>query len=134
MMSIRTPTTNKPYLKNKKGFTILEVIISLVIVTISITTFIQLLGNSSLIRSKISDHEERLIVAITKSEQIFLGLLGDTNNVSGSGKKKLQGKTPERGINWSVEKEVKDTTDGGGNVYFYTVNVEGIELSSVTLR
>ncbi len=65
--------------KDNKGFTILETIVSLVIVSIAITVFIQLLGNSTMIRTKVNDYDERIDVAITKAEQTFLGLLKTTN-------------------------------------------------------
>ncbi len=58
--------------QNDSGFTILEVIVALVIVGISITVFVRILGNSSMLRAKVNDYDERLDVAVLKTEQTFL--------------------------------------------------------------
>ncbi len=119
---------------SRKGFTILEIIIALIIVSVAITAFIKLLGNSTLLRSKLHDHDERFDVAITKTEQAFLGLL-DSGSAKGGDKNTWQGITLDKGIEWRVEEEKDDSTEGGNkDVYFYTVFVDGIELSSVVLR
>ena len=120
--------------KNNKGFTILEIIVSLVIVAISITIFVQLLGNSTMIRTKVNDYDERIDIAITKTEQAFLGLL-NTNNAQSKDKNSWQGTDEERGIDWHiVEEKDADIKGNNKNVYFYTVEVDGIEISSVSIK
>ena len=120
------------YKENDKGFTILEVIVALVIVGISITAFVRLLGNSSMLRSRVNDYDNRLEVAVTKTEQVFLGLL-DSSLSHDDGKNVLEGRVEDRDINWRIEDEgVSSEQDGG--VRFYTVSVDGIELSSVGYR
>jgi prepilin-type N-terminal cleavage/methylation domain-containing protein len=120
--------------KDNKGFTILETIVSLVIVSISITLFIQLLGNSAMIRTKVNDYDERIDVAITKTEQAFLGLL-KTTNAQSNNKNNWQGTDEERGIDWYIEEEKDPDIKGNNkNVYFYTVAVDGIEISSVSIK
>ena len=120
--------------KNNKGFTILEIIVSLVILAISITIFVQLLGNSTMIRTKVNDYDERIDVAITKTEQAFLGLL-NTNNTQSKDKNSWQGTDEERGIDWHiVEEKDADIKGNNKNVYFYTVAVDGIEISSVSIK
>jgi type II secretory pathway pseudopilin PulG len=120
--------------KNSRGFTILEIIISLVIVTVSITVFIKLLGNSTMIRTKVNDYDERVDVAITKTEQAFLGLL-NSNTAQGKDKNNWQGTDAERGINWRIEEEKDNDIDViDKNLYFYTVTVEGVEISSVSIK
>jgi len=117
-----------------RGFTILEVIVSLVIVGIAITAFIELLGNSTKFRSKLNEHDERLLVAITIAEQAFLGLL-DVPDAKSSDKLIFQGTTENENIDWQIERKVDDSSEGGGeDAYFYTVSVDGIEISSVTLK
>ncbi|MFQ5964106.1 MAG: prepilin-type N-terminal cleavage/methylation domain-containing protein [Candidatus Scalinduaceae bacterium] len=121
-------------IKNDRGFTILEIIIALAITAISITAFIQLLGNSTMLRSKVNDYDERLDVAITKAEQTFLGLIGDINTQSGE-KNYWQGRTLDNGVNWRVEEEKDKSAEGNNeNVYFYTVFVDGIDISSVSIK
>ena len=122
------------------GFTFLEVIVSLIIVAVSLTTFIKLLGNSTLLRVKINEHHERLNVAVTKAEEAFLGLL-DGSGVKGSDKNKWQGTIQDSGIHWRVEeekeeKDEKNDSSAGGNkeIFFYTVFVEGVELSSIRIQ
>ena len=120
--------------KDNKGFTILETIVSLVIVSIAITVFIQLLGNSTMIRTKVNEYDERIDVAITKAEQTFLGLL-NTNNAQSKDKNSWQGTDEERGIDWYIEEEKDSDIKGNNkNVYFYTVAVDGIEISSVSIK
>ncbi len=120
--------------QNDRGFTILEVIISLVIVGISITMFVRLLGNSSMLRAKVNDYDDRLDVAISKTEQKFLGLL-DNNSTQGDNERVLKGKTEDKGINWRI-KEEKDGSFSkhDKDVYIYTVSVDGIDISSVALK
>ena len=119
--------------QNDNGFTILEVMVALVIVGISITVFIRILGNSSMLRAKVNDYDERLDVAILKTEQIFLGLLEE--GFAQDGEEILQGKIAGKGINWRIEGKNDDSlrTHERG-VYLYTVTVDGIDISSVGLR
>ncbi|MFQ5713418.1 MAG: type II secretion system protein [Candidatus Scalinduaceae bacterium] len=120
--------------QNNRGFTILEVIISLVIVGISITMFVKLLGNSSMLRVKVNDYDDRLDTVISKVEQKFLGLL-DNNSTQEDNERVLMGKTSDKGINWRIEEEKDDSFSKHDKVvYIYTVSVEGIDISSVGIR
>ncbi len=120
--------------QSDSGFTILEVIVALVIVGISITVFVRILGNSSMLRAKVNDFDERLDVAILKTEQTFLGVLEDVS-VQGNDKNVLRGKIADRDINWRIEGENDDSFSAHERgVYLYTVTVDGIDISSVGLR
>ncbi len=120
--------------QNDSGFTILEVIVALVIVGVSVTTFVRLLGNSSMLRAKVNDYDERLDVAILKAEQTFLGVIEDVS-VQDNGKDVLMGKIADRDINWRIEGENDDSFSAQERgVYLYTVTVDGIDISSVGLR
>ena len=120
--------------QNDSGFTILEVIVALVIVGVSVTTFVRLLGNSSMLRAKVNDYDERLDVAILKTEQTFLGVIKDFS-VQDNDKKVLRGKIADRDINWRIEGENDDSfSEHERGVYLYTVSVDGIDISSVGLR
>ena len=119
--------------QNDNGFTILEVMVALVIVGISITVFIRILGNSSMLRAKVNDYDERLDVAILKTEQIFLGLLEEGFAQDGEGI--LQGKIADKDINWRIEGANDDSFSAHERgVYLYTVTVDGIDISSVALK
>lgn len=120
--------------KSNRGFTILEVIISLVIVAISITVFINLLGNSTMLRSKVNEYDERYFAAIEKTEQAFLGLLNDSK-IQNNDKTVLQGTIEGKDFNWQIE-EIKDDyfKESNEDVYIYTVYVDGIEISSVVSK
>ncbi len=120
--------------QNDRGFTILEVIISLVIVGISITIFVRLLGNSSMLRAKVNDYDERLDIVISKTEQKVLGLL-DNNSTQGDNERVLMGKTSDKGINWRIEEEKDNSfSKHDKDVYIYTVSVDGIDISSVGIK
>jgi prepilin-type N-terminal cleavage/methylation domain-containing protein len=120
--------------QNDSGFTILEVMVALVIVGVSVTTFVRLLGNSSMLRAKVNDYDERLDVAILKTEQTFLGLL-EEGSAQGNDKKVLRGKIADRDINWRIESENDDSFSAHERgVYLYTVTVDGVDISSVGLR
>ncbi len=120
--------------QNDRGFTILEVIIALVIVSISMVMFVKLLGNSSMLRAKLNDYDERLDIAIMKTEQTFLGLL-DNNSTQGDNERVLRGKTSDKGINWRIEEEKNDSfSKHDKDVYIYTVSVDGIDISSVGIK
>ena len=120
--------------QNDSGFTILEVIIALVIVSISMVMFVKLLGNSSMLRAKVNDYDERLDIVISKTEQKFLGLL-DNNSTQGDNERVLMGKTSDKGINWRIEEEKDDSfSKHDKDVYIYTVSVDGIDISSVGIK
>jgi len=122
------------YRQNDSGFTILEVIVALVIVGISITVFVRILGNSSMLRVKVNDYDERLDVAILKTEQTFLGVIED-DSAQDNGKNVLRGKIPDRDINWRIEGENDDSFGAHETgVYLYTVTVDGIDISSAGFR
>lgn len=120
--------------QNNRGFTIIEVIVALVIVGVSITIFVRLLGSSAMLRGKINDYDERLEIAVVKSEESFLGLLEAGFDLDND-KNIIQGKIEGRDINWRIEDEGIDGFSGyERDVYFYTVSVEGVDISSVGLR
>ncbi len=120
--------------QNNRGFTIIEVIVALVIVGVSITMFVRLLGSSAMLRGKINDYDERLEIAVVKSEESFLGLL-ESGFDRDNDKNIIQGKIQGRDINWRMEDESIDGFSGyKRDVYFYTVSVEGVDISSVGLR
>ncbi len=121
--------------ENNRGFTILEVIVALVIVGVSITMFIGLLGHSSKLRSKVNDYDERLKIAVTKAEHSFLGMVEAPTAVTDNKKNVLNGTVESSGINWRIEDENMDGFSGyEKDVFSYTVSVEGIEISSVGFR
>jgi len=120
--------------QNNRGFTIIEVIVALVIVGVSITMFVRLLGSSAMLRGKINDYDERLEIAVVKSEESFLGLLESGFDLDND-KNIIQGKIQGRDINWRIEDESIDGFSGyKRDVYFYTVSVEGVDISSVGFR
>jgi prepilin-type N-terminal cleavage/methylation domain len=120
--------------QNNCGFTIIEVIVALVIVGVTITMFVRLLGNSAMLRGKINNYDERLEIAVTKSEQSFLGLI-ETGFDLDNNKNIVQGTIEGRDINWRIEDESVDGFSGyGRDVYVYTVSVDGVDISSVGLR
>ena len=120
--------------QNNRGFTIIEVIVALVIVGVSITMFVRLLGNSAMLRGKLNDYDERLEIAVVKAEQSFLGLTEAGFDLDND-KNIIQGKIEGRDINWRIEDESIDGFSGyERDVYFYTVSVEGVDISSVGLR
>ncbi len=120
--------------QNNRGFTLLEVIVALIIVGVSITVFVRLLGNTSMLRAKVNDYDERLDVAILKTEQTFLGVIEDFS-AKDNDKKVLSGKIAGRDINWRIEGENDDILGAHERgVYLYTVTVDGIDISSVGLR
>jgi prepilin-type N-terminal cleavage/methylation domain-containing protein len=120
--------------QNNRGFTIIEVIVALIIVGISITMFVRLLGNSAMLRGKINDYDERMEIAVEKAEQSFLGLMEAGFDLDND-KNIIQGKIEEMDINWRLEVESIDGFSGyERDVYFYTVSVEGVDISSVGIR
>ncbi len=120
--------------QNNRGFTIIEIIVALVIVGVSITMFVRLLGNSAMLRGKINDYDERMQIAVTKTEQSFLGLIGVSFD-PGNSKKIIQGKIEGRDINWRLEDKNIDGFSGyERDVYLFSVSVDGVDISSVGLR
>lgn len=100
--------------RDKRGFTILEVMVALAIVGISIGIFFSLIGNSSRLREKIDRHAELLLLARTKTEEAFLGILGKKYE-KGDKEKTLEGLTKD-GVQWKISvvnkyKEARDAID-----------------------
>jgi prepilin-type N-terminal cleavage/methylation domain-containing protein len=120
--------------QNNRGFTIIEVIVALIIVGISITMFVRLLGNSAMLRGKLNDYDERMEIAVEKAEQSFLGLVEAGFDLDND-KNIIQGKIEGRDISWRLEVESIDGFSGYvRDVYFYTVSVGGADISSVGIR
>ena len=120
--------------QNSRGFTIIEVIVALVIVGVTITMFVRLLGNSAMLRGKINNYDERLEIAVIKAEESFLGLI-ETGFDLDNNKNIVQGAIEGRDINWRIEDEGVDGFRGyDRDVYVYTVSVDGVDISSVGLR
>ncbi|MHC4267659.1 MAG: prepilin-type N-terminal cleavage/methylation domain-containing protein [Planctomycetota bacterium] len=118
-----------------RGFTILEVIVALVIVGVSLTMFIGLLGHSAKLRSKVDDYDERLNIAITKAEHGFLGLVDGPATILDNNKNVLQGRADGTDISWRIEDKSFDGFSGyDRDVFLYNVSVEGIDISSVGFR
>ncbi len=120
--------------QSNRGFTIIEIIVALVIVGVSITIFVRLLGNSAMLRGKINNYDERMEIAVTKAEQSFLGLIGAGFD-PGNSKNIIQGKIEGRDINWRLEDKNIDGFSGyERDVYLFSVSVDGVDISSVGLR
>lgn len=100
--------TSKDCFQKQKGFTILEVMVALAIVGISIGIFFSLIGNSARLRGKIDEHSDLLLIARSKLEESFMGLL-ETDNIQTEAKRIFKGKT-EDGTEWKVS-EVDQYTD-----------------------
>ncbi|MGR3218574.1 MAG: PulJ/GspJ family protein, partial [Candidatus Anammoxibacter sp.] len=75
----------------KSGFTMIEVMVALAIVSISLGVFISILGNSMQMRWKMEDHAKNVVTARVIAEKFSLGLLEDD----------LEGET-EDGISWEI--------------------------------
>ncbi len=121
--------------RENRGFTILEVIVALVIVGVSLTMFIGLLGHSAKLRSKVDDYDERLNIAITKAEHGFLGLVDGPATILDNNKNVLQGRIDGTDISWRIEDKSFDGFSGyDRDVFLYNVSVEGIDISSVGFR
>lgn len=82
------------------GFTILEVMVALAIMAISLSIFFSLVGNSSKLRGRIDEHIRLVLLARTKTEEAFLGILGKSYTNMDE-KKFFEGKT-KNGIPWKV--------------------------------
>ncbi len=121
--------------KNNSGFTILEVIVALVIVGVSVTMFIGLIGHSAKLRSKVNDYDERLNIAITKAEQEFLRLVEGSSTIQDNDRSVFQGKIEDTDVDWRIENESFDGFSGyERDVFLYTVSVDGIDISSIGFR
>ena len=75
----------------KRGFTMIEVMVALAIVSISLGVFISILGNSMKMRWKMEDHAKNVVVARVTAEKFSLGLLEDD----------MEGET-EDGTSWEI--------------------------------
>ncbi|MDN3514861.1 MAG: type II secretion system GspH family protein [Candidatus Brocadia sp.] len=105
------------------GFTILEVMVALAIMGISIGIFFGLIGNSSRLRGKLDEHTKLLLLARTKMEEAFLGILG-RKYTKVNERKTFEG-TTKGGIQWKVSEvdKYKEATDK------IRLNTKGIDES-----
>lgn len=90
------------------GFTILEVMVALAIMGVAVAVFFNIIGNSSKLRGRIDEHAEMVVLARTKTEEAFLGVLGDPNVVTAE-KSSFEGTTKD-GVKWKVSATEKTET------------------------
>ena len=132
---------------NKNGFTILEVMVALAIVGISIGIFFGLIGNSSKLRGKIDDHTKLVLLARTKTEEAFLGILGKKYKELNE-EKTFEGVTQD-GVQWKVlqidkykeaakkinmDASNEDESDAGlppKGTTTLSIHVEGININTI---
>lgn len=119
------------------GFTILEVMVALAIMGVSIGIFFGLVGNSSRLRGKIDEHTKLLLLARTKIEEAFLGILGKKYNKLNESKV-FEGVTKD-GIPWKVSevnkykeamKRIDMTASDTGEISLAEVPPKGTTLLS----
>lgn len=82
------------------GFTLLEVMVALAIMGVAVAILFNVIGNSSKLRGRIDEHAKMVVLARTKTEEAFLGILGDPNTVT-TEKSIFEGATKD-GIKWKV--------------------------------
>ncbi|HHT9144797.1 MAG: prepilin-type N-terminal cleavage/methylation domain-containing protein [Candidatus Brocadiaceae bacterium] len=90
----------RSYPNFQTGFTILEVMVALAIMGISIGIFFGLVGNSSKLRGKIDEHTKIVLLARTKTEEAFLGILGK-KYAKLNEEKTFEGVTKD-GVQWKI--------------------------------
>jgi general secretion pathway protein I len=87
------------------GFTLLEVMVALAIMGVAVAIFFNIIGNSSKLRGRIDEHAAMVVLARTKTEEAFLGVLGDPNIVT-TEKSSFEGTTKD-GVKWKVSASEK---------------------------
>jgi len=107
--------------KNGNGFTILEVMVALAIMGISIGIFFGLIGNSSRLRGKIDEHTKLLLLARTKTEEAFLGILGK-KHIKLNEKKTFEGISKD-GVPWKVS-EIDKYTEARDKISLNTKDID----------
>lgn len=112
--------------------------VALAIVGISIGIFFSSIGNSSRLRGKIDGHTEILLLARTKTEEAFLGILGK-ESIRANEKKTFEGVTKD-GVHWKVSEidkyeEAKEKTNLSetGNITDTDENTGNLPPKGMTL-
>ncbi|MDR4508807.1 MAG: prepilin-type N-terminal cleavage/methylation domain-containing protein [Candidatus Brocadiaceae bacterium] len=135
-------------IKERYGFTLLEVMVTLAIVGISLGIFFNLIGNSARLKGKMDSHAKSLLFARLKTEEAFLGILGE-QFIPLNERKVYKGITKD-GVQWEVveidtlkefkqkllvdpvfmEKSLINNTPPGGIISLRT-HIEGININTL---
>lgn len=120
-------------LTDKRGFTLLEVLVGLAIVGLSLGVLLNLIAGSLRLATRTELASKKLTLAESKAEEAMLGLLGD--KYTKKGKDKVWQGSTDRNIAWKVREHVftgdRDKEQTVTLALSYNVSVEGIDISSV---
>ena len=126
----------KAFLADKKGFTLLEVLVALAIFGISLCILIALIGNSLSLAGRAGSKILDLELAKEKIDSAVLGTLGDPVR-QGRGQTLWTGIT-EAGQGWEVEAlpwdpldEGKGGESGDADWFVYEVRIGNLTLSTL---
>ena len=119
-------------LTDKRGFTLLEVLVGLAIVGLSLGVLLNLIAGSLRLATKTELASKKLTLAESKAEEAMLGLLGD--KYTKKGKDQVWQGSTDRNIAWKVREHVftgdRDKEQTVTLALSYNVSVEGIDISS----
>lgn len=114
---------------SSRGFTLLEVLVGMALMGMCVAVLLSLVADNLRLTRKLKGRNKELFLAINKTEEAYLGILGDEFEKVGN--KKVWRGLSKNGVPWKV---VEETSKESKEILLYNINLVGLKLQGVRIQ